>query len=223
MRILVIEDDEALGAQIVEHLQGAGYETEWIRDGDEARKAEIERFQMIVLDLMLPGTYGLDLLKLYRERSDVPVLILSARQDTNDKVRALKLGADDYVTKPFSPRELTARIGAVLRRASGSMPAAASGPLRAGQLEVDTVAHETRRGGRAVHLTAKEYDLLVHLMSHPRRAFRREELLESVWGWTYGDAATVTVHVRRLRVKLEEDPSTPRHLITVAGGYRFEP
>ena len=112
---------------------------------------------------------------------------------------------------------------AVLRRSAGAVPPALSGPLRAGSLQVDPVAHETHLGDEPVHLTAKEFDLLVHLMSHPRQAFRREELLESVWGWTYGDAATVTVHVRRLRSKIEQDPSTPQHLVTVAGGYRFDP
>ena len=115
-RILIVEDDAALGAQIVEHLQGAGFETEWIDDGDAARGAPVDEFQLVVLDLMLPGTYGMDLLKRWREGSDVPVLILSARQDTSDKVRALKLGADDYVTKPFWPEELVARVRARLRR-----------------------------------------------------------------------------------------------------------
>ena len=136
----------------------------------------------------------------------------------------LELGADDYLPKPFSPRELTAVVKAVLRRANGTVPTPASAVLRAGDLELDPVAHEVRRNGEPLALTTKEFDLLAHFLRHPNRAFRREELLEAVWGWTYGDTATVTVHVRRLREKVELDPSDPRHLRTVWGvGYRFEP
>lgn len=223
-RILVVEDDPMLAEVVERYLDREGFEVEVRPDGAAGLDRALEWLpDLVVLDVLLPGIDGFEVCRRLRQSAPIPVVMLTARAEEDDRVLGLELGADDYVTKPFSPRELTARIGAVLRRASGSMPAATSGPLRAGALEVDTVAHETRRGGRAVHLTAKEYDLLVHLMSHPRRAFRREELLESVWGWTYGDAATVTVHVRRLRVKLEEDPSAPRHLITVAGGYRFEP
>jgi DNA-binding response OmpR family regulator len=137
----------------------------------------------------------------------------------------LELGADDYVAKPFSPRELTARVKAVLRRATAPLVVDA-GPavLRAGELEVDTVAHEVRLASELVPLTAKEFDLLAHFMRHPRRAFRREELLADVWGFTYGDASTVTVHVRRLREKIEADPARPVRLLTVWGvGYRYEP
>lgn len=142
--------------------------------------------------------------------------------------RYLELGADDYVSKPFSPRELTARIKAVLRRAGGTVASAGAGEgpavLRAGSLEVDTVAHEARSAGEPVALTSREFDLLVHLMRHPRRAFRREQLLEAVWGFAYGDTSTVTVHVRRLREKVEVDPAEPRYVCTVWGvGYRFEP
>ncbi len=152
--------------------------------------------------------------------------MLTARGEEADRIVGLELGADDYMSKPFSPRELTARIKAVLRRAGGSVAASGDEPavLRAGALEVDTVAHEARRGGELVSLTSREFDLLVHLMRHPRRAFRREQLLEQVWGFAYGDTSTVTVHVRRLREKVEADPADPRHVCTVWGvGYRFEP
>jgi DNA-binding response OmpR family regulator len=152
------------------------------------------------------------------------VVMLTARGEENDRIAGLELGADDYVTKPFSPRELTARVKAVLRRAAGGVNPSEVRKLEGAGVEVDLVAHEVRRGGSPVSLTTKEFDLLVHFLSHPRRAFRREELLESVWGWTYGDSATVTVHVRRLREKLEIEPSEPTHLVTVRGvGYRYEP
>jgi DNA-binding response OmpR family regulator len=228
-RILVVEDDPMLAEVVERYLHREGFEVEVRPDGAAGLARALEWLpDLVVLDVLLPGIDGFEVCRRLRQSAPIPIVMLTARAEEDDRVLGLELGADDYVTKPFSPRELTARIGAVLRRAGGSVNAAApssiaAGPLRAGTLEVDTIAHETRRSGRPVHLTAKEYDLLVHLMSNPRRAFRREELLEAVWGWSYGDAATVTVHVRRLRVKLEHDPGQPRHLVTVAGGYRFEP
>ncbi len=174
---------------------------------------------------MIPSLDGFELCRRLRAAAPVPIIMLTARGDEADRIAGLELGADDYVAKPFSPRELTARVKAVLRRASG--PAASAGlppVLRAGDVELDAVAHEVRVGGELVSLTAREFDLLPHLMRHPRRAFRREELLQELWGFTYGDTSTVTVHVRRLREKLEADPSQPRHVCTVWGvGYRFEP
>jgi DNA-binding response OmpR family regulator len=151
--------------------------------------------------------------------------MLTARGAEADRIAGLEMGADDYVAKPFSPRELTARVKAVLRRAAGPLPAAGEpATLAAGELEVDLRSHEVRFGGEAVALTAKEFDLLAYLMSHPRRAFRREALLEAVWGFTTGDTSTVTVHIRRLRAKIEPDASAPRYVCTVWGvGYRFEP
>lgn len=223
-RILVVEDDPMLAEVVERYLDREGFQVEVRPDGSAGLERALEWLpDLVVLDVLLPGIDGFEVCRRLRQSAPIPIVMLTARAEEDDRVLGLELGADDYVTKPFSPRELTARIGAVLRRAGGSVPSSVGAPLRAGGLEVDTVAHETRRGGRPVHLTAKEYDLLVHLMSNPRRAFRREELLEAVWGWSYGDAATVTVHVRRLRVKLEDDPATPRHLVTVAGGYRFEP
>jgi DNA-binding response OmpR family regulator len=223
-RILVVEDDPMLAEVVERYLDREGFQVEVRPDGSAGLERALEWLpDLVVLDVLLPGIDGFEVCRRLRQSAPIPIVMLTARAEEDDRVLGLELGADDYVTKPFSPRELTARIGAVLRRAGGPVPSSVGAPLRAGGLEVDIVAHETRRGGRPVHLTAKEYELLVHLMSNPRRAFRREELLESVWGWSYGDAATVTVHVRRLRVKLEDDPATPRHLVTVAGGYRFEP
>ena len=152
--------------------------------------------------------------------------MLTARGEEADRIVGLELGAAGYVSTPFSPRELAARITAVLRRAGGPLAAGGDEPAtpRAGVLEVDTVAHEARRDGELVSLTSREFDLLVHLMRNPRRAFRREQLLEQVWGFAYGDTSTVTVHVRRLREKVAADPAAPRRVCTVWGvGYRFEP
>jgi len=182
--------------------------------------------ELVVLDLMIPSLDGFEVCRRLRASAPVPIIMLTARGEEADRIVGLELGADDYVSKPFSPRELTARIKAVLRRAGGSVAASGQEPttLQAGALEVDTVAHEARRDGELVSLTSREFDLLVHLMRHPRRAFRREQLLEQVWGFAYGDTSTVTVHVRRLREKIEVDPAQPRYVCTVWGvGYRFEP
>jgi DNA-binding response OmpR family regulator len=169
---------------------------------------------------MMPGMDGFEVCRRLRQVTAIPVVMLTAMGEEDDRIAGLDLGADDYVTKPFSPRELAARVRAVLRRAA---PAVAE-VLRGGGIEVDTLAHRVRRGGEPVTLTAKEYDLLVCFLTNPGRAFRREELLETVWGWRIGDTSTVTVHVRRLREKVEDDASAPRHLTTVRGvGYRWEP
>ena len=174
---------------------------------------------------MLPGMDGLEVCQRLRRSAPTPVVMLTARASEDDRVLGLELGADDYVTKPFSPRELTARIGAVLRRSdSTDAPDVEALPvLDAGSIVLDPMSRQVTVGDDPVHLTAKEFDLLAHLMRNPRVAFSREELMQAVWGWTYGDTATVTVHVRRLRTKVEADPAQPRHLVTVAGGYRFEP
>jgi two-component system, OmpR family, response regulator ResD len=227
-RVLVIEDDPMLSEVVERYLEREGFDVEVREDGERGLDRALEWLpDLVVLDVLLPGLDGFEVCRRLRQSAPIPVVMLTARAEEDDRVLGLELGADDYVTKPFSPRELTARIKAVLRRATGPVDPTAgerrSEPLQAGELFVDPVVHETLKSGEPVHLTAKEFDLLVHFMQHPRRAFRRDELLESVWGWTYGDAATVTVHVRRLRVKLEDDPAAPRHLVTVSGGYRFEP
>jgi DNA-binding response OmpR family regulator len=182
---------------------------------------------LLVLDVMLPGLDGLEVCRRVRSLAPVAVVMLTARGEEDDLVAGLEFGADDYITKPFSPRELMARVKAVLRRTAA--PGDGPGPdgpsvVVADDLEVDVAAHEVRVGGRAVSLTAREFDLLVFLARRPRQVFDKQELFERVWGFTYGDPATVTVHVRRLREKIEPDPSAPRHLVTVWGvGYRFDP
>jgi DNA-binding response OmpR family regulator len=223
-RVLVVEDDATLGDVVGRFLRKEGFEVEVVPDGALGLERALEWLpDLVVLDLMLPSMNGLDVCRKLREAAPIPVIMLTARAEEQDRVLGLEIGADDYVTKPFSPRELVLRINAVLRRATGPLTALPGTPLRAADLEVDVVAREVRRDGEVVQLTARELDLLVHLMRNPRRAFSRSELMETVWGWTYGDTSTVTVHVRRLRMKLEDDPGDPRHLVTIPGGYRFEP
>src|SRR5262249_6407868 len=177
---------------------------------------------LVVLDLMLPGLDGFEVCRRLRSMAPVPVIMLTARGDEEDRVLGLELGADDYLAKPFSPRELTARVRAVLRRAAEPFAASAAEPMSFDCLIIDPTAREVTVDGALVALTAREFELLVFLARSPRHAFRREELLEHVWGFTYGDTATVTVHIRRLREKIEHDPSRPKHLVTVWGvGYRF--
>ena len=226
-RILVVEDDPTVSEVVTRYLEREGFVVEVAYDGAVGlERARADPPELVVLDVMVPSLDGFELCRRLRATAPVPVIMLTARGEEADRIVGLELGADDYMSKPFSPRELTARIKAVLRRAGGSVAAGGGEPtvLQAGSLEVDTVAHEARRDGDLVSLTSREFDLLVHLMRHPRRAFRREQLLEQVWGFAYGDTSTVTVHVRRLREKVELDPADPRHVRTVWGvGYRFEP
>jgi DNA-binding response OmpR family regulator len=238
---MVVEDDRTVSEVVARYLRREGYAVEEVADGSLAlERALCTLPDLMVVDLMIPGLDGLEVCRRLRLTAPIPVVMLTAKSDEADRIAGLELGADDYVSKPFSPRELMARIRSVLRRAQGEpwpqsavSPAAPTAPpvgsatgvvLTAGRLRVDTAARETRVAGRLAALTSKELDLLVFLMSHPRRAFSREELLEHVWGYTYGDTSTVTVHIRRLREKVEADPADPRHLVTVWGvGYRFEP
>jgi DNA-binding response OmpR family regulator len=172
---------------------------------------------------MLPGIDGLEVCRRLRERWPVPIVMLTALGEETDRLIGLETGADDYVTKPFSPRELALRVRSVLRRARGTL-APTGESMTDGDLTVDTAAHEVRRNGHELSLTAREFDLLAFLMRHPRQAFTRADLLDKVWGWEFGDSSTVTVHVRRLREKIEDDPTTPRRILTVWGvGYRYEP
>jgi DNA-binding response OmpR family regulator len=188
-------------------------------------RALAEPPDLVVLDLMLPGLDGLEVCRRLRALAPVPIIILTARGQENDRIIGLDLGADDYVAKPFSTKELVARVRAVLRRARGPL-AAAPEPTRVlvdGDLEVDITARQARRAGEVVSLTAREFELLAFLARHPHQAFRREEILDHVWGYRYGDTSTVTVHVRRLREKIEPDPSRPERIATVWGvGYRWE-
>ncbi|MGH9154726.1 MAG: response regulator [Acidimicrobiales bacterium] len=231
-RILLVDDDATVTEVLTRYLEREGFTVEAVADGDTAlARASTDPPDLVVLDLMLPGIDGLEVCRRLRRDAPgpVPVVMLTARGDESDRIAGLELGADDYVVKPFSPRELTARVKAVLRRAQASAPAdpapvGVDPVLRAGDLVVDTSARQVHLGDREVALTAREFELLAFLLRHPRRAFKREELFEHVWGWTYGDTATVTVHVRRLREKIEVDAAHPRFIVTVWGvGYRFEP
>jgi DNA-binding response OmpR family regulator len=214
-RVLVVEDDAALGAQLVAQLERAGFKVRWLRDGEAARDVDLDGLRLVILDLMLPGTYGLDLLRIFRARSDVPVLVLTARNETTDKVRALELGADDYVTKPFWPEELVARVQARLRR-----PTMTRGDvLRVGALELDLGAHTAAHAGTSLDLTPTELQLLATLARRPGAAVTRRALAEAALD--LGGERTLDVHVSRLRRKLPEDG--PR-IVTVWGiGYRLEP
>jgi len=225
IRVLVVDDDVNLGEVVGRYLAREGYDVELARDGRTGLERALAWLpDLVVLDLMLPVIDGVEVFRRLRRVAPIPVVMLTARGREEERVAGLELGADDYVAKPFSPRELTARVKAVLRRAGGGVSRVAGPTLRAGELEVDVVAHEALRDGVPLSLTVKELDLLAYLMSHPGRAFRRQELLEAVWGYTTGDTATVTVHMRRLREKTERNPSQPRHLCTVRGvGYRFAP
>jgi len=226
-KVLVVDDDPTVREVVMRYLLREGYRVEESSDGADAlERALADPPELVVLDLMLPSLDGLEVCRRLRLAAPVPVIMLTARDEEGDRIAGLELGADDYVAKPFSPRELTARVKAVLRRTSGPLVPALpdESELVAGDVRVDTEAHCASVGGEPVALTVREYELLVHLMRHPRRAFRREELLAEVWGYEYGDASTVTVHVRRLREKIERDPGVPLHICTVWGfGYRFEP
>jgi DNA-binding response OmpR family regulator len=225
-RVLIIEDDPNVSEVVARYLEREGYRVDTAADGAIGlRQALANLPDLVVLDLMLPSVGGLEICRRLRAVAPVPLIMLTARGEEADRIAGLEMGADDYIAKPFSPRELTARVRAVLRRASAALTAPAEPAiLRVGDLEVNVAAHEVHLGDDLVALTAKEFDLLAHLMRNPRRAFRREDLLEDVWGFSYGDTSTVTVHIRRLREKIEPDPSAPRYVCTVWGvGYRFEP
>ena len=222
--VLVVDDEPIVRDVVVRYLERAGFDTVEADDGDRARRLlEQETPDVVVLDVMLPGTDGFELCRWIRGRSSVPVILLTARGDEDDRIVGLELGADDYVTKPFSPRELTARVRAVLRRAEA--PSAPSARIAFGDLQLDAEKREVRRGSDELQLTAKEFDLLWFLATHPRKVFSRDELMRRIWGYEAAfDTGTVTVHVRRLREKVEAVPSEPRHLQTVWGvGYRFVP
>ncbi|PZS16042.1 MAG: DNA-binding response regulator [Acidimicrobiales bacterium] len=226
-QILVVDDDPTVVDVMTKYLDREGFVVASAGDGPGAVEAARRHLpDLILLDLMLPGMEGLEVLRLIRLLGPVPVVMLTANGEEEDRVTGLELGADDYVVKPFSPREVTARVKAVLNRAgTATGPSAPGEPvLRAGELVVDVNAREVCLGEEPVSLTPRELDLLVFMMRHPHVVLRREELMEAVWGWAYGDTATVTVHMRRLRAKTETHPSQPTRILTVWGvGYRFEP
>jgi len=225
-RVLLIEDDQMVSDVVVRYLEKEGYVVEAETDGRAGLRRALDASpDLIVLDIMLPGLDGLEVCRSLRARTPVPIIMLTALGEESDRVMGLELGADDYVSKPFSPRELTARVNAVLRRSNAALEGHVdSTPIHAGDLTLDLAAHEVRVQDRPVSLTVREFELLAYLMRRPRRVFTREELLEQVWGYSHGDQSTVTVHVRRLREKLEGNPTVPRWIMTVWGvGYRFDP
>jgi two-component system response regulator ResD len=221
--VLVVDDEPSVRDVVVRYLRQAGYRTLEAGDGNDARDLlELEMPSLIVLDLMLPGMDGLALCRWIRERSELPVIMITALGEETDRLTGLELGADDYLAKPFSPRELVARVKAVLRRSS---PPASAQPIEFGELVIDPARRAGRRAGTPLRLTTLEFDLLWFLATNPNRVFERGELMSNVWGYTSElDTGTVTVHMRRLRAKIEDNPSRPRHLETVWGsGYRLTP
>ncbi|MCZ3389941.1 MAG: response regulator transcription factor [Actinomycetia bacterium] len=226
--MLVVDDDRTVAEVVVTYLERAGMRAVHAPDGASALTAfTTESPDLVVLDLMLPDLDGLEVCRRIRTSSDTPVIMLTALGDEVDRVLGLEVGADDYVTKPFSPRELVLRVQSVLRRAArepADPGAIHQGPvLRDGDLVLDTTAHTAARAGEPLPLTSREFDLLAFLLANPARAFTRAELMEKVWGWSFGDQSTVTVHVRRLREKVEPLPTTPVRLVTIWGvGYRWD-
>ncbi len=222
--VLVVDDEPIVRDVVVRYLQRDGYDTLEASDGDAARTIiESGKADLVVLDLMLPGTDGLTLTRWIREGSDLPVIMLTARGEAADRIVGLELGADDYVTKPFSPRELAIRVRNVLKRVESPPPA--PDRLEFDGLTVDGNTRDVHVNGEPVRLTAKEFDLLYFLASNPREVFSRKQLMDRVWGYEAAlDTGTVTVHIRRLRSKVEQDPSMPQHIETLWGvGYRFVP
>ncbi|MDY7526718.1 MULTISPECIES: MtrAB system response regulator MtrA [Cryobacterium] len=218
-RILVVDDDTALAEMIGIVLQGEGFDPHFCEDGSLALDAfRTIKPDLVLLDLMLPGLDGIEVCTLIRAESGTPIIMLTARTDTTDVVKGLESGADDYMVKPFNPKELVARIRTRLRPVSTDSPA----NLSIGDLTVDAAGHEVRRGDRQIGLTPLEFDLLLTLASRPQQVFTREMLLEQVWGYHYkADTRLVNVHVQRLRAKVEDDPDNPRIVMTVRGvGYR---
>jgi two-component system, OmpR family, response regulator ResD len=225
--IMVVEDEPTIVEVVVRYLEREGFRTVTAGDGGLALEAIArERPDLLILDVMLPGLDGLEVLRRVRAGGAMPVVLLTARGEEIDRVVGLELGADDYVTKPFSPRELVARVRAVLRRTQAAQPVEASPtppPLAVGDLRLDTAARVVTLAGEPIVLTGREFDLLSFLMRHVNQVFTREQLLDQVWGFTFaGDLSTVTVHIRRLREKIEQDPANPTLLQTVWGiGYKL--
>ena len=222
-RILAVEDDERIRTAVKLALEDEGWAVTEAANGEDALlHFQREPADVVLIDIMLPGIDGFEVCRSIRRTSDVPIVMVTARADTHDVVAGLEAGADDYLTKPFAPKELSARIRALLRRARTSE--ASSPHLRFGDLEIVPEEGVVRRNGRDVHLTKTEFRLLVELAQSPGRVFSREVLLERIWGYGYfGDGRLVDVHVRRLRTKVEADPANPRHVVTVRGlGYKLQ-
>ena len=222
--VLVVDDEETIAEGVARYLQRAGYDTSVAHDGEQAlAAAERERPELVVLDLMLPQIGGLEVMRRLRTAGAAApaVILLTARGEEADRISGLRLGADDYVVKPFSPGELVARVDAVLRRAQPVHDGVE--PITTGDLVIDVAGRRVTVAGADVVLTQREFDLLLFLARHPGQVFSRDQLMEAVWQYSfYSDTSTVTVHVRRLRAKIEPDPASPRRIETVWGvGYRF--
>ncbi len=222
-RILVVDDERTIRDVVEQYLRREGYETVGVGDGEAAVVAAADA-DLVVLDLMLPKLDGLEVCRRIRAEREVPIIMLTAKSDEIDKLLGLGLGADDYLTKPFSPRELVARVQAVLRRAQAG-PKQPGDVVQVGDLRISPKMRSVERSGRPLDLTAREFDLLLFLASNPGQVFTREQLLDRVWDYHFpGDTSTVTVHVRRLREKIEPDPVRPRYVKTVWGvGYKVDP
>ncbi|MGZ4182075.1 MAG: winged helix-turn-helix domain-containing protein [Solirubrobacteraceae bacterium] len=224
--VLVVDAEPTIAEVVARYLERAGYRTRVAGDGVEAIAAAAElRPDLVVLDLMLPGLDGLEVMRRLREqdRDRIAVILLTAKGEESDRVVGLRLGADDYVVKPFSPAELVARVDAVLRRFDNSP--AHEEPMEIGDLKIDPAARQVFVNDEEVQLTQREFDVLLFLARHPGQVFSRNQLMDAIWQYSfYTDTSTVTVHIRRLRAKIESDPSQPRHIQTVWGvGYRFQP
>jgi DNA-binding response OmpR family regulator len=227
LSILVVEDEPSIAEVVGLYLQRAGYKVQTAADGKIAMSLlESGIPDLVVLDLMLPEIDGLSLTRWLRDRSDVPIIMLTARREEIDRIAGLEMGADDYVVKPFSPQELVSRVRAVMRRTKREQaPAESERPLTFGELVINALSRTVTVSGNDVPLTAKEFDMLYLLAQHPKQVYTREQLLDRIWGGAeYIDPGTVTVHIRRVREKIEPDPSNPTKLVTVWGvGYKFEP
>jgi len=223
MAILVIEDDESVRDVVRRYLERDGHEVLLAGDGkDGLRAAQDHSPELVVLDIMLPGLDGFSVCKALRGQSQayIPIIMLSALDELDDRITGLELGADDYITKPFSAKELALRVKSVLRRSSSD---ADGTPLVDGDLYLDRAARTATLRGEPLHLTVREFDLLSFLLTNAGHAYSRSDLLDNVWGWSFGDHSTVTVHVKRLRHKIELDPADPQRIATVYGvGYRYE-
>ncbi|MGA8980187.1 MAG: response regulator transcription factor [Pedococcus sp.] len=221
--VLVVDDDLTVREVVVSYLRAGGHEVQEVGDGEAALRAmRLRQADLVVLDLMLPGVGGLEVCRQLRESTDVPIIMLTALGAESYRLVGLRLGADDYVTKPFSPRELALRVDSVLRRVGQRAPRGA--PVTDGDLVVEPAEHSATLAGVLLPLTVREFDLLHFLVANPRQVWSRDVLLREVWGWSFGDQSTVTVHVRRLREKVEVDPRHPERLVTVWGvGYRWDP
>ena len=225
--ILIVEDEPSIGEVVSLYLQRAGFQTRHAADGKTAMTLVEEKIpELAIIDIMLPEIDGLSLTRWLRNRSNLPIILLTARREEADRIAGLEMGADDYVIKPFSPQELVSRVRAVLRRTGREQSdAEPDHALTFESLTIDARSRTVAMADKEVMLTAKEFDMLYLLASHLRRVYTRDQLLERIWGGTaYIDPGTVTVHVRRLREKIEADPSSPKHSLTVWGvGYKFEP